>query len=558
MVRDSESAATVTTSLSYDFGDHDRLTAGMSTAEQVALFKYLEDFQIQSNAARRINSRAMERFAGEIQSQLTACILASKHNLLSLNFLSKPFCRAVLLLSLYLGWMASFNLYSASRFFQIRGKYFKFIFERGSQRVNMSAITPIFCQGSLRCEWQAAFYNVSVLGEERIFSFQQSVQITGWAQLEFGSDQSDGQTIRSDANAELKYLSDIKGISLHRSADGIGWERLKTAWPIHQRSSHHTTVDLRPPVWWILHNIASPLCSAVCCFAACTLGLRCGFRAGANLFALGWLLSSAMHLLSVFGGAPSSVAGSCLLSGIFSVLSFFEYGFLEGCLAVWSAQLTLSLLNARLRPEILPLPNPDEIQTCGLVLLVCAALVWRRLYLEELFSRVQRDQKAFDAAFANIKDDPTLPRLAAACDRIAASLGAPEAIRQPTQSVAQLSDQAAALQIVLDAKAQSWALSSCGSPDLDRQEPSAIKLFALLDGDPARLFDYCAAGVVFEDAGCLTTCLKLIQADPCVRIRRLENGLRVSGEALTGCRVDGPGYRCVADQIAPFGHAQHL
>ena len=72
------------------------LAAGMSTAEQVALFKYLEDFQIQSNAARRINSRAMERFAGEIQSQLTACILASKHNLLSLNFLSKPFCRAVL------------------------------------------------------------------------------------------------------------------------------------------------------------------------------------------------------------------------------------------------------------------------------------------------------------------------------------------------------------------------------------------------------------------------------------------------------------------------------
>jgi hypothetical protein len=140
---------------------------------------------------------------------------------------------------------------------------------------------------------------------------------------------------------------------------------------------------------------------------------------------------------------------------------------------------------------------------------------------------VRRDREAFDAAFAHIRDDPALPRLAAACDHIAAPLlctPSTASPRQPTCCVAQLWDQAAALQIILNSKAESWALSSCGTAAQVNEGPSAVELFALLDGDPALLFDYCASGVVFEDVGCLTTCLKLVQADRSVRILRVENG----------------------------------
>ena len=53
------------------------------------------------------------------------------------------------------------------------------------------------------------------------------------------------------------------------------------------------------------------------------------------------------------------------------------------------------------------------------------------------------DGEAFTAAMATIRDDPALPRLTAACDRIVEQLraSAAAAVRQPTAYLPQLWDQ---------------------------------------------------------------------------------------------------------------------
>ena len=75
--------------------------------------------------------------------------------------------------------------------------------------------------------------------------------------------------------------------------------------------------------------------------------------------------------------------------------------------------------------------------------LAFAAIVWRRQCWAALRHRVGLDGEAFTAAMATIRDDPALPRLAAACDSIVEQLraAAAAAVRQPTAYLPQLWDQ---------------------------------------------------------------------------------------------------------------------
>ena len=508
------------------------------------LYSFLEDYQVTTNTDRRSTKTKHQKFADEIQPVLIDCILSSASRVLSLALLSKPFRCLIYIFSMFLFSSALLNAYSAVVFLPLRGNYFKFVVEHSPniQKLDGISLEPIFSHESVYCKWPRTYYNKSIQGREQTFAFQNTVRVTGWALRE-----PENEILAGPEGESTRLFNEIT-ITLHQSADGDIWHRLQTRWPT-RKSAIYGAVDLRPPVWWILLNVISPLALGICSFAASYMGSRYDGRTGSVLFALGWMLSSVTHLFALLSGAPLSVATSCALSAIYSVLSFAQYRILEGCLAAWSIQLVAALFNSYHRPESLPRLDTEALQNAGLALLAGAIMAWRSLFREGLRSRLRRDQEAFDNASEDIRNDPALPRLSATCKKIIASLHAPEALRQPTRCVRQLWDQAAALRIILDAEAESWALSSCGvavlaDPDCDR--PSAVKLFALLDGDASRLFDFCSAGIVFDDVGCLVTCLKLIHADPGVRVLRLENGL---GATDTSDRASGSGYRHV---VAPL------
>ena len=73
-----------------------------------------------------------------------------------------------------------------------------------------------------------------------------------------------------------------------------------------------------------------------------------------------------------------------------------------------------------------------------------------------------------------------------------------------------------------------------------------IQLFACLDGDPARIFDFCAGGIVFDDFSRLLLCLKLIHSDEAVQILRVENSFCAQNQdsAAAGYRFVQPERLC--------------
>jgi hypothetical protein len=527
-------------------------------ADTKGLYTFLEEYQVKSNADLH-HRKEVNDFAKDIQSQLFRCVLSSRSRILSLAYMLRPFQLLVCVFSLWLVLSAIGNAYLAFTFSPLTGKYFKFVDEQlaFTPKGNLNGIHPGLLYGSRICRWPEPFYNLSVDGREIIYSFQRPVQITGWTFQDSMSGEAEPSPLFTPAQGEEfnrpSRSNEGNRLSLHRSVDGVKWARIETTWPQSRSVLRPDAIDLRPPVWWILHNVVSPLVVALCSSAASLLDLRRNLRfdletsvnvkEGSHIVSFGWLLSSATHLTACFLGAPPSVARSCLFSAIYALLSFVEYGILEGCLLVWSIQLALALYILHIQPFSSPDAKTEGCQAAGCAFLVSVIMVWRRKFTDALRYRVRQDREAFDTAFSRIQNDPALLRLQAACDNIASSLQlAPDAVRQPTRRVSQLWDQAAALQILLHSKAVSWALSSCGEIDPSREGPSAVELFALLDGDYALVFDYCAAGIVFEDVGCLTTCLKLVQADKSVRIVRVENRLC---SAWSADREGGSGYRQV-------------
>jgi hypothetical protein len=519
------------------------------------LYKFLEQYQVKSNTDLHCRKEVND-FAKEIQSKLLGCALASNSRILSLAYMFRPFQVIVCIFSLWLLLLAIGSAYLAHAYSPLIGKYFKFVDEQLAFMPNLNANPihlDILYDGRI-CRWPKAFYNMSFKGREFVYSFQHPVQITGWAYQDAKPHETGSQfSVLTQGLTDISSLNGGRLLSLHTSSDGVKWERIEVSWPQRWPAGRPGAVDLRPPVWWILHNVISPLGVALCSFASSLLGFRDNFglkfetqikmRLGPKLVSFGWLLSSATHLVACYLGAPPSVARSCLLSATYAALSFIEYGILEGCLLVCSLHLAMALYIFSSQSISTLEAETEAYQATGCAFLVSAIMVWRRKFTDALRHRVRRDREAFDAAFSRIQNDPALPRLQAACDDIGKMLQpVSDAVRQPTRRVSQLWDQATALQILLHSKAVSWALSSCGEIDPSREGPSAVELFALLDGDNALVFDYCAAGIVFEDVGCLTTCLKLVQADKSVRIVRVENRLC---SAWSADREGGSGYRRV-------------
>jgi hypothetical protein len=503
----------------------------------VLLCSFLEEYQIKSNKDLH-RGKDLKNLVNEVQSHLYGCIFCSKSRALSLLIMFRSFQYVLNLFSLYLLCSAIMNWCHAVNFWPIKGKHFKLQFEETSD-IHAYHIDMMFA--SLTCRWPRPLYNESISGRERIFSFQNAVKITGLAyhDITMNKNRITGSLSASNKGS-TRQLKDI-GLSLYRSFDGERWDKLEPSWHQSRSALQPEAIDLRPPMWWILHSVISPLALAIYSFTASRQHVRSSFRSGARLLSWGWLIASATHLISCLCGAPLYVAHSCVLSSTYAALSFIEYGILEGCLVVWSFEVAVALYDSRIQPA--SYSDRQIIYPVTGCFFILAILIWRDQFRKTLRDCVRRDRVAFDAAFAHIRDDPALPRLAAACDRIAAPLldtPAPTSLKQPTRCVSQLWDQAAALQIILDSKAESWALSSCGTLAPADEGPSAVELFALLDGDPALLFDYCASGVVFEDIGCLTTCLKLVQADRSVRILRVENGF---SSAWSADREGGSGYR---------------
>ncbi len=73
--------------------------------------------------------------------------------------------------------------------------------------------------------------------------------------------------------------------------------------------------------------------------------------------------------------------------------------------------------------------------------------------------------------------------------------------------------------------ARSEIFPGLGEPECAGKDSNVntVKLFACLNGDTSRLFDYCTGGLVFDDIGRLILCLKLIHGDSSVQILRLKN-----------------------------------
>ena len=79
----------------------------------------------------------------------------------------------------------------------------------------------------------------------------------------------------------------------------------------------------------------------------------------------------------------------------------------------------------------------------------------------------------------------------------------------------------------MDSKLSVWSelFPGLGEPECAGKDSNVntVKLFACLNGDTSRLFDYCTGGLVFDDIGRLILCLKLIHGDSSVQILRLKN-----------------------------------
>jgi hypothetical protein len=226
-----------------------------------------------------------------------------------------------------------------------------------------------------------------------------------------------------------------------------------------------------------------------------------------------------------------------------------EYKIVEVCVLIWMVQLTsvqfffrIDLVNSSGLFHDLEAPTKLCLILAGLTLIIC-----RFRYREHLRRMVDKDRKRLASTFQGIANDANLSRLADECEEIARGLNTDAAaLRQPTRNLMQLRAQAAALQILMDSKLSSW---SSFSSFLDEPNCTAkgadintVKLFACLDGDSAKLFDYCAGNLVFDDICRLLLCLKVIKGDTSVRILRLENSLclrKHESDTLTG-------YRCVS------------
>ncbi len=148
-----------------------------------------------------------------------------------------------------------------------------------------------------------------------------------------------------------------------------------------------------------------------------------------------------------------------------------------------------------------------------LILAGLTLIISRFLYSEHLRHMVDRDRKQLASIFQGITNDTHLSRLADECDEIARSLNTDAAaLKQPARNLMQLRAQAAALQILMDSKLSSWSSFSSFLDEPNCAVKSAdidtVKLFACLGGDPAKLFDYCAGNLVFDDISRLLFCLK--------------------------------------------------
>jgi hypothetical protein len=185
---------------------------------------------------------------------------------------------------------------------------------------------------------------------------------------------------------------------------------------------------------------------------------------------------------------------------------------------------------AALNLDSADLLHSNAAKTVFLLLLGIPLLLRRYLYRKHLRHMVDKDQKQVASIFRGIQklEDDDLSRLACACEKITSDMDInPGTLKQPTQNLAQLRAQAAALQIIMDSKLMAWSESfpGLGEPECGGMDSgiSTVKLFAFYDGDSARLFDYCIGGLWFGDIGRLLLCLKIIQGDSSVRIVRLKN-----------------------------------
>ena len=322
------------------------------------LMSFLEDYQVKSNLDKH-KKRTKEILAKEIRIDDYGSIISSTTRPLSISFISRKFQCLVITLSACLLISAILKAYVASTFLPIKGKHFKFDLMSILSNSNSSTLVPLFLYESLICQWPQAFYNSTVRGREHVISFQNEVRITGWTlQGHGGSSYIENQdfSVGSPSEANGLLSQDVRA-SLYRSADGSHWDLLQPPWLEIQPFPTKTytpslQVDLSPPLWWILHSVASPIALAGCCIAAAYAGSRCDGRLAARLLSLGWLASSVAHLAALLaaetgesgGGGPPGVAACCLLSATYAFICFVERG-------VYTSLYTCSY----------PVGNPDSL-----------------------------------------------------------------------------------------------------------------------------------------------------------------------------------------------------
>jgi hypothetical protein len=286
-------------------------------------------------------------------------------------------------------------------------------------------------------------------------------------------------------------------------------------------------------------------------FAGCFKGVCGEGNAGAKLIALGWFVSFSVIFSFAWSEGSEDLAHTYAVYAIYSVLSFIEYKILEVCVVIWVVQLASDLMELRINPAAQSIGPTgffylEALTNLCLILAGITLVIQRFLFQEHLRHMVVKDREKLASIFQGIRSDASLSRLADACDEIAGGLNTDSAaLRQPTRNLTQLRAQAAALQILMDSKLSAWSsfYPGLGEPECNEKgiDINTVKLFACLDGDTAKLFDYCVGNIMFDDIGRLLLCLNFIHGDASVRILRLKNSFRRWNE-----EGDTLGYRYVS------------
>jgi hypothetical protein len=526
---------------------------GFMQCRSGVLNQFLELYQVKSNMNLRDKTKMRSLAQNFDDDWVLPSILSSGSRILSTALLSRYFRASIIFIAFCQILIAFVNANASLNFFVVRGRYFRFVpNESIPPDCSIDIGSIVFRYEARTCEWPHKFYNVSAQGGALVFSFKETVGITGWSmKRSFCLAPSDHTGYRFDLTEAL--MTKENQMILQRSYDGMRFQDLNPSWL--ERVPLHQAVNFRPSFLWIARHIVVPVLLSVFVIAGCFKGACGEGNAGAKLIALGYFTSFWLTFTVAWSDGSEGVLHTYAIYAMYSVLSFIEYKILEVCVLSWVIQLTTVPIDLHRKDPTALHPTglfhlEALIKTC-LTLAAVTLIIRRYLYREHLRHMVDKDREQIASIFQGIRHDASLSRLADTCDEIARGLNADStALKQPTRNLTQLRAQAAALKILMDSKISAWSscfFSSLGEPECTEKdaEINTVKLFACLDGDTAKLFDYCAGNIVFDDIGRLLLCLKFIKGDESVRIVRLENSF-----GLWNQKSDTLGYRYVSTLAA--------